>query len=237
MSSPSLTRLTRVFRDFYSAIAGRKSFSALHLTTLADTPTYEHGLVFYKDGVLNVMAEFQDVIMQVGEELQYPVVNKQGSTILNGQPVYISGAQGNRLAVKLAESTDLNTTEVLGLATHDILNNQNGRVTFIGAVRDLDTQAFTVGLPVYVDGLGTLTQTKPLAASSYAAEIGYVTVSHPTQGVIYCHAPRLQRFIAGPTAQRPAVNVRVGNTWFDTTLGKPIWWTGSAWVDATGASV
>jgi hypothetical protein len=25
--------------------------------------------------------------------------------------------------------------------------------------------------------------------------------------------------------------------YYDVTLGKPIWWNGSAWIDATGATV
>lgn len=29
----------------------------------------------------------------------------------------------------------------------------------------------------------------------------------------------------------------VGYSVFDTTLGKPIWWRGAAWVDATGTAV
>jgi hypothetical protein len=45
----------------------------------------------------------------------------------------------------------------------------------------------------------------------------------------------------GTTQQRPVLGVTdMGVTYFDTTLassGKPIWWTGSNWVDATGAVV
>ena len=40
----------------------------------------------------------------------------------------------------------------------------------------------------------------------------------------------------GATAARPG-GVNTGFMYFDTTLGKPIWWSGSTWVDATGASV
>lgn len=40
----------------------------------------------------------------------------------------------------------------------------------------------------------------------------------------------------GASSSRPS-NVREGFFYFDTTLKKPIWWTGSAWVDATGATV
>jgi len=40
------------------------------------------------------------------------------------------------------------------------------------------------------------------------------------------------------TADRPILTSNdAGKKVYDKTLGKPIWWTGSAWVDATGASV
>lgn len=40
----------------------------------------------------------------------------------------------------------------------------------------------------------------------------------------------------GATGARPASPVQF-SMWYDTTLGKPIWWNGSAWKDATGATV
>ena len=42
--------------------------------------------------------------------------------------------------------------------------------------------------------------------------------------------------LAGTSANRPHVTTQ-GFQFFDTTLNKPIWWTGTAWVDATGADV
>ena len=36
---------------------------------------------------------------------------------------------------------------------------------------------------------------------------------------------------------RPTMGLRSGQVFFDTVLGKPVWWNGSAWVDATGVSV
>ena len=41
---------------------------------------------------------------------------------------------------------------------------------------------------------------------------------------------------SGTTTNRPTKNLFVGRTYFDTTLGKPIWYDGAGWVDATGAS-
>jgi len=40
----------------------------------------------------------------------------------------------------------------------------------------------------------------------------------------------------GLTMERPR-NPDVGVMFYDTTLGKPIWWNGSAWRDAAGAAV
>jgi hypothetical protein len=40
----------------------------------------------------------------------------------------------------------------------------------------------------------------------------------------------------GVTTARPAAPV-VGQQFYDQTLSKPIWWSGSAWKDASGATV
>jgi hypothetical protein len=44
----------------------------------------------------------------------------------------------------------------------------------------------------------------------------------------------------GATADRPTQNLQIGQFYFDTdlgTTGKPIWYDGSDWVDATGTVV
>jgi hypothetical protein len=46
---------------------------------------------------------------------------------------------------------------------------------------------------------------------------------------------------SGITADRPTQNVQnplfVGQFYFDTTLGYPIWWNGTDWVDSSGTVV
>jgi hypothetical protein len=43
---------------------------------------------------------------------------------------------------------------------------------------------------------------------------------------------------AGTTAERPVLGAGdVGSEYFDTTLGHPIWWDGSQWVDFQGQAV
>jgi hypothetical protein len=40
----------------------------------------------------------------------------------------------------------------------------------------------------------------------------------------------------GPTIDRPTVNLMVGQVYFDTTLGYPVWWNGSGWVAGSSPS-
>ena len=41
----------------------------------------------------------------------------------------------------------------------------------------------------------------------------------------------------GITAARPAENLQIGQFYFDTTLGYPIWYDGTDWVDSSGTVV
>jgi hypothetical protein len=45
----------------------------------------------------------------------------------------------------------------------------------------------------------------------------------------------------GPTTNRPVENIQapisIGQTYFDTTLGIPIWWDGTDWINASGTAV
>jgi hypothetical protein len=39
---------------------------------------------------------------------------------------------------------------------------------------------------------------------------------------------------AGATADRPTINLQVGQQYFDTDLNLPIWYDGTDWIDAAG---
>ena len=41
----------------------------------------------------------------------------------------------------------------------------------------------------------------------------------------------------GTKTQRPTANQQIGQFYFDTTLGYPIWWNGTKWVNASGTVV
>jgi hypothetical protein len=41
----------------------------------------------------------------------------------------------------------------------------------------------------------------------------------------------------GTTANRPTQNLQVGQFYYDTTLGIPIWYNGTVWKNASGTTV
>ena len=41
----------------------------------------------------------------------------------------------------------------------------------------------------------------------------------------------------GTTANRPAIGENIGQMYFDTTLGIPIWYNGAKWVNSSGTIV
>ena len=38
----------------------------------------------------------------------------------------------------------------------------------------------------------------------------------------------------GPSSARPTEGLLIGQTYFDTTLNRPIWWNGEYWINAIG---
>lgn len=177
------------------------------------------------DRTLDLMSEISGVTLQVGQEQWVAVRNNSGATILNGRPVRLTGATGNRPTV----GPDNGVGQLIGLATHDIPNNSDGKVTSFGVVRQLNTSAFADGQEVFATSTGTLT------ASLTSSRIGHVLLSHVSNGTILCQPDRRTHGY-GTTAQRPTTVIN-GFMHFDTTLGRPVFRHGATWVDATGAVV
>jgi len=138
------------------------------------------------DGTLDLGLKGGNVTLQMGQEQVLRVLNKTGSTISDGSVVYLSGSQGNRITVALADADAESTADrTIGIATESISNNQEGFVTTFGLVRDIDTSAWTEGSELYVSSTaGQLTSTPPVAPK-HSISIGLVTKQHVTQGSIF----------------------------------------------------
>ena len=129
--------------------------------------------------------------LQLGQELQLKARNNTGSTIYNGTPVYQSGMLGNRPTIALAKGDADTTSKVIGLLTQDILDNNDGKVTTFGYVRNIDTTGTPYG-ETWADGdtlwvskttVGYLTNTEP-AVPHHSDIVGQVVNAHQTQGSI-----------------------------------------------------
>ncbi len=139
---------------------------SLNLLPEASWPAWQEGLIFY-DSTNHALVVYNDqsaVTQQIGQEIFNRVVNKTGSTITNGSVVYINGAQDNRPTIALAKADNITTSIAIGVATHDILNNQEGLVTIKGVVHSLNTSSFTAGDMLYVSPTtaGAITNIRPL---------------------------------------------------------------------------
>lgn len=149
------------------------------------------------DGTLDLGLKGGNVTLQIGQESVIRVVNKTATNITlleaNYQAVRVTGAQGQRMKVDLAQATtDPLSAETIGLVTETIANNQEGFVTTSGLIRNINTTGSLQG-ETWADGdilylsptvAGRVTKIKP-TAPNHLVIIGYVIHAHITQGTIF----------------------------------------------------
>lgn len=147
------------------------------------------------DGTLDLGLKGGNVTLQVGEEMVARVVNKTGSNLTEAgyAVVRVDDAQGQRLAVDFAQAnTAANARGTLGVVTENIAVNQEGFITLVGQVREIDTTGALQG-ETWADGdelwlsptvAGGLTNIRP-TAPLFKVSIGYVEYAHQNHGKIY----------------------------------------------------
>jgi hypothetical protein len=139
------------------------------------------------DGVPIVALKGGNVNLQVGTQEFARVYNDSGTTLTKGQAVYISGAQGNRVAVRLAranvEATSFGT---IGLVAETMTSGAEGFIIVSGALYKLNTTGLTAGATVYLSPTtaGAVTTTKPQAPDQLVV-IGWVERVDNIVGSIY----------------------------------------------------
>ena len=152
------------------------------------------------DGTLDLGLKGGNVTLQVGQESVIRVVNKTGADLLEADYKVVrsrltseGGAQGQRLAVVLAQATsDLNSATTLGIVTETIANNQEGYITNSGNINGINTTGALQG-ETWVDGdilylsptvAGGITNIKP-HAPNHMVVLGYVVYAHQNNGKIF----------------------------------------------------
>lgn len=138
------------------------------------------------------------VSLKNGVDLVARVVNKvtPNTTLTKAayQAVRVSGAQGQRLAVELAQANnDNNSADTIGIVCETIATNQEGFIQTVGQLEDINTTGSLQG-ETWVDGdvlylspttAGALTNIKPTGATGHIVVIGYVEYAHANNGKIY----------------------------------------------------
>lgn len=137
------------------------------------------------DGTLEVGLKGGNVTLQIGQEQVVRVYNSTGSTLVDGQVVYVTGAQGQRPQVVLASNAqEVTSSKTFGIVTESILAGAEGFVTTQGIVRGLNTSAYTEGQAIWLSTAGAFTATKP-APPAHQVFLGWVIRQHTTQGSIF----------------------------------------------------
>lgn len=138
------------------------------------------------------------VSLKNGVDLVARVVNKitPNTTLTKAayQAVRVSGAQGQRLAVALAQANnDNNSADTIGIVCETIATNQEGFIQTVGQLEGINTTGSLQG-ETWADGdvlylspttAGALTNIKPTGATGHIVVIGYVEYAHANNGKIY----------------------------------------------------
>lgn len=163
------------------------SVNGLSFNTSPTSAPSTAGSVFWDsgDGTPSVILN-ANTSLQLGQENIAKVYNGTGSTIAKGKVVAVSGAQGQRPSVVLADAdSEALSAPTLGITAEAIANGAEGFVCTFGLVRGIDTSAFTAGNPIYLSSTaGDFTATKPVAPQHIVA-LGWVVKVNASSGEVF----------------------------------------------------
>jgi len=123
----------------------------------------------------------------VSEVVREYVKNDSGATINKGQAVYVSGADGTNVLVKLADyDSDETSSKTLGLMESTVANNGFGYVVTQGKLTGFDTTAASAaGVPVWLGASGNLVYGTAPAEPNHTVYIGVVTRKNVSNGEVF----------------------------------------------------
>ena len=140
------------------------------------------------DGTLEFLLKGGNVNLQIGQEQVMRIHNNTGSTLTDGQIVYITGAIGERPTVALASaSSESTSSKTIGVVTESIANGADGFVTTSGLVHGLNTNAFNEGDAIWLSTTaGQWSTTRP-TQPNHGVFVGWIVKKSGGNGSIYVH--------------------------------------------------
>ena len=161
-----------VFLGAYGLVTNSVSFNTSPLTT----PT-SLGSMYWDSAnrTVSLIDGDGDTTLQIGQEQKILVHNNTGSTLTDGQVVYVTGSTGNLPSVALASAIIESTSAAtIGVVTESIAHGADGFITTSGIVNGLNTNAFNEGDLLWLGTTaGTFSTTKPISPN-HLVLIGYV---------------------------------------------------------------
>lgn len=190
-------------------------------------------------GTVNIGLKGGQAVIKSGVDLVVRIVNKvtPNTTLTKSsyQAVRISGAQGQRLGVALAQANnDNNSADTIGLVCENIAPNQEGFIMTVGQLEGIDTtgslqgESWSDGDVLYLSptNAGRITNVKP-SAPDHIIIIGYVEYAHPVNGKIY-----VKIMNGWELDELHNVNITPG-----VTAGQVLKYDGTVWTNSSDASL
>jgi len=176
--------VVRSFTVFAQQTTNPGPFRATEMTLTESTGNVDRGQMTWNTTEDTIDLTMGDgVVQQVGFETYMRVKNDTGSQINNGEVVGFVGVNGEiKVAPYIANNT-ANELYFVGVATHDMPDQDIGPVTLYGKVRDLDTtgpgaETWSVGDILYASPTtaGLLTNVRPTAPNGVIVVAAVLTV-------------------------------------------------------------
>ena len=142
------------------------------------------GQIIVKDSSTNFDVSWQD---NYADEVRAIAYNDSGGILTKGTPVMVTGTAGDHIKVdKAVADGSVEPRFIFGVVSEDFGNGQQGLVTLLGIIDDLDTSAYSVGDILWIDPAvpGGWTTTEP-SAPNLAMSIAFVTRSQAVNGRVY----------------------------------------------------
>jgi len=154
------------------------------------TPTSAVGKLQWNDaeGTLEFGLKGGNVTLQVGQENVIRIHNNTGSTLVDGQAVYITGSVGERPSVALASaSSEVLSARTIGIVTESIAHGAEGFVTTYGLVHGLNTLAYNEGDAIWLSTTAGAWSTTAPIAPNHGVFLGWIIKKSAGNGSILVH--------------------------------------------------
>jgi hypothetical protein len=111
------------------------------------------GSVYWSDtdGTLALRLKGGNVISKIGETQHIRAYNNTGTAIAKGKVVYVTGSQGQRLTIALADAdTEILSKDTIGITAESIADGSEGFVIVAGVLTNISTSGLADGDTVFL---------------------------------------------------------------------------------------